>query len=175
MADDTTRELPTRIGVFDRIESAERAVDTLVEAGFTREQVTVICPTCTADAFHESKRKAPAGSHAPAAASVGSAIGVVLGGLAPLAGIVATGGIGLLAAGPLLAGVAGGAVAGGFVGAMLSRGFDSEMANFYDQALEKGKILVGVDCGGDDCEARLAAAERILSDAGAETLPLTRG
>ena len=159
MKDHPTRELPTRIGVFDRFDDAQAAVDALVGAGFTHEQVTVICPTCTADAFHEeSKRKAPAGSHAPAAASLGGAVGVILGGLVPLVGIVATGGIGLLAAGPLLAGVAGGAVAGGFVGAMLSRGFDTEMANFYDQALEKGKILVGVDCEGDDCEARLAAA-----------------
>jgi hypothetical protein len=167
--------LPTRVGVFDRYESADRAVESLADAGFAHDQITVICPTCAPGVVHDAKQKEPAGAHAPAAASVGSAIGVILGGLVPLAGIVATGGVGLLAAGPLLAGAAGGAVAGGFVGAMLSRGFDTEMANFYDQALEKGKVLVGVDCKGDGEEARLATAERILAEAGAETLPLTRG
>jgi hypothetical protein len=75
----------------------------------------------------------------------------------------------------MLAAAAGGAVAGGFVGAMMTRGLEPEMANFYDQAVQKGKILVGVECRGDDAADRLGTAERILRAKGAETLSLPEG
>jgi predicted lipid-binding transport protein (Tim44 family) len=123
-----------RVGVFDRIANADRAVHELVAAGFPKERITVICPDCDPHDYHEYRRRDPAGAHAPAAASTGGAIGALLGGWVPLVGIAATGGVGLLAAGTLLAGAAGGAIAGGFIGAMVSRGFESEMTNFYDRA-----------------------------------------
>ena len=72
-------------------------------------------------------------------------VGGLLGGLAAVVGIAVTGGMGLFAVGPLLGATATGGVAGAFVGAMLTRGFEPEIANFYDQALQKGQILVAAD------------------------------
>jgi hypothetical protein len=175
MQSNTSSRTPVRVGVFSRLANADRAVHALVAAGFRNDEITVICPTCTPDNFHEYKHQESAGAHTLAAASTGSAIGALLGGLVAVAGITLSGGVGLLVAGPMLAGTAGGAVAGGFVGAMMTRGLEPEMANFYDQAVQKGNILVGVECSGDHQQERLANAERIMAGAGAETLSLARG
>jgi hypothetical protein len=175
MNSNTSAPRPVRIGVFERLSSADAAVHALSEAGFDEREITVICPTCTPDDFNHYKRQDPAGAHTPAAATAGGAIGALLGGLVAVTGITLTGGAGLLIAGPMLAAAAGGAVAGGFVGAMLTRGLEPEMANFYDQAVQKGKILVGVECHGEGAQERLQKAARILSERGAETLSLTGG
>jgi len=166
---------PVRVGVFARLARADEAVHALVDAGFAKEEITVICPTCSADDFSQYTRREPAGAHTPAAAAAGGAIGALLGGLVAVTGITLTGGAGLLVAGPMLAAMAGGAVAGGFVGAMTTRGLEPEMVNFYDQAVQKGKILVGVECRGANAAARLSSAERILAARGAETVALPEG
>jgi hypothetical protein len=49
------------------------------------------------------------------------------------------------------------------------------MANFYDQAVQKGKILVGVECLGANARERLATAEKIFTERGAETVRLPEG
>jgi hypothetical protein len=167
---------PVRVGVFARVAQADRAVAELLEAGFRRDQISVICPKCGPGQFPDLEHVDPAGGHAAKAAAGGSAIGAVLGGLATIAGLTATGGLGLLAAGPLLAGMGGGAVAGGFIGAMLTRGLEPEVADFYDQALQRGRILVAVEPEpGPDEERRLAEAERAFEAAGAEPIPLREG
>jgi len=167
---------PVRVGVFARVAQAERAVEELLEAGFRREQISVICPKCGPGQLAEVEHVEPAGGHAAKAAAGGGAIGAVLGGLATVAGLTATGGLGLLAAGPLLAGMGGGAVAGGFIGAMLTRGLEPEAADYYDQALQRGRVLVAVEAEpGPDESRRLADAERALEAAGAEPIPLREG
>jgi len=166
-----------RVGVFRRIDDADRAVRALVDAGFDREHVSVICPTCTQEKWQDhAKRELPAGARAPAAAAGGSAIGALLGGLVGVTGAIASGGTALLIAGPvLLGGAAGGAVAGGLIGAMSTRGVEKEIADYYDQALQKGRILVAVEEHGPDGAELLARAERVLEQAGAEPIALTEG
>jgi hypothetical protein len=79
----------------------------------------------------------------------------------------------LLIAGPLLASAAAvGGVTGAFLGAMATRGFESEITNFYDQALEKGQILVAVDTEAGPGRARAIQA---LHEAGAQPIALPRG
>jgi hypothetical protein len=57
---------------------------------------------------------------------------------------------------------------------MTSRGFESEITNFYDQALRKGSILVAVERpSGDD--PLLTEAERVFARLGAEPIPLPKG
>lgn len=75
--------------------------------------------------------------------------------------------------GPLLAAATGGGLAGGFVGAMMTRGFEPEIANFYDQALSKGQYLVAVE---DEAEGpHLDSAEAILRRAGATPMAMRKG
>ncbi len=161
---------PVRVGVFRTLAGADAAVHGLLEAGFPKESISVICPTCTPGSFEEY-RKEPAGARAPGAAAVG-AIGGILGGLTAAVGIVASGGTGLLVVGPLLGGIATGGVIGSFIGAMTTRGLESETTNSYDQALQKGLILVAVES--EDGEGR-EMAEKVLVEAGSIPLPLSRG
>jgi uncharacterized protein YcfJ len=165
---------PVRAAVFRKIRRADEAVAALAAAGFTKDHITVICPTCTTERFQEYQQREPAGSHSAKAAAGGGAIGALLGGLGVAGGYALAGGVGLLVAGPLLAG-AGGALAGGFIGAMLARGVERETTNFYDQALRRGDILVAAETErGPDADARLAQAERIFAELGAEPIELRR-
>jgi hypothetical protein len=167
-----TAEQPIEVGVFEDYPAAERAVAALTTAGFPREAISVVCPTCSADQFPRVEKVAPAGARTPAAATTGGLIGTLLGGLTAAIGIVTTGGMGLFAVGPLLGAAATGGVAGAFVGAMLTRGFEPEIADFYDQALHKGQILVAADTRQGPGRQ---AAERALASAGALPLPLPEG
>jgi hypothetical protein len=167
--------LPVRVGVFDSLAAADLAVQRLIDAGFERDHITVICPTCSVDQYRDVDREPPAGARTPVAAASGGAIGAVLGGLVALAGVTATGGMGLLAAGPLLLGAGGGGVAGGLIGAMMTRGVEKEVADFYDQALERGQILVAVEEESENAPERLALAETIIGSAGADPLALREG
>jgi uncharacterized protein YcfJ len=159
---------PVRAAVFKSLAKADHAVAMLVEAGFSKDQITVVCPTCTTEKYDDYQKREPAGAHVKQGAMGGGAIGLMLGGLVALAGT------GLLVAGPLLAGI--GAIAGGFVGAMLTRGMEPEASNFYDQALKRGDILVAVECiHAKDVGACLAQAEQILAHEGSRPIPLPEG
>ena len=167
-------EQPIRCGVFETVDGARRAVDGLLAAGFSTPEITVICSNVQKEAlFREFEHQDPAGTYAPAAAATGAVIGATLGGLAAVAGTVATGGVALLAAGGLAAWTGG--VLGGLVGAMMTRGVERELANFYNQSVESGKLLVAVDLEGPDAPRRLIVAERVLAEAGAEPAPLREG
>jgi hypothetical protein len=158
---------PVEVGIFTSIADADRAVHRLLELGFTKEEITVICSDETKERFfREFEHEDPAGTHTPATAAAGSAIGAVLGGFAALVGAAATGGIALIAAGGIAAW--GGAVAGGLIGAMMSRGVEGELANYYNQAVSAGKILVAVTEHGDQVTPRMQRAAQALVESGAE-------
>lgn len=165
---------PVRVGVFSTVRQAERAVNDLLAAGFTREQLSVLCSDRHKERlFGDLAEPVHGARQTPEAIATGGLIGATLGGLALAATAVVTGGATLLAAGSVL--IAGGAIAGSFTGAMATRGFEKEAANYYDSAVQLGKILVAVEVQGDDNEARLAEAERIFAAAGAEPVALVEG
>lgn len=167
-------ERPVRAGVFPDIDSAHAAVRMLKENGFLDEEITVICSDETKEQyFKRFEHQQPAGANTPAAATAGGAIGASLLGLSIAAVGLATGNIPLVFAGG--AGAWTGAVWGGFIGAMMTRGFEKEAANFYDQAVQGGKIMISVEHKGPQAAARLEQAENLLRVAGAETVALPEG
>jgi hypothetical protein len=166
---------PLRVGVFGSLEAADAAIVRLLNAGFTREQITVVAPASIKKHFEGFKAELPGGTRTVPAAATGTAVGAVIGGIVAGAALIGTGAAALVVAGPLIAAASGGAAAGGFIGAMLTRGFEDEAAQFYDQSLRLGKILVGVEYTGLDQRERLARAELVLAEAGAEHLPLSKG
>jgi hypothetical protein len=167
-------EKPIRVGIFSSIDDADHAVAALADAGFTAEEITVVCSdTAIGSHLHRYEHQEPAGSHTAAAVARGGAIGAALGGLTAIAGTAATGGIGLLVAGAFAASTGG--IVGGFIGAMTTRGVEKELANFYDQAVTQGKILVAAEDHSEAQRQRLATASRILGDAGAEPMELSEG
>ena len=165
---------PVRIALYDTVPEADRAVRDLLAAGFTHDEISVLCSDRHKTAhFHTVQTPAPAGSHTAAGIVTGGAVGAAVGGLALAASAVMTGGVSLLVAGGAM--IAGGALVGTFTGAMASRGFEPEMVNYYDQAVQRGKLLVAVEVQGEHDEARLAKAERILERRGDESMPLVKG
>ncbi len=96
-----------------------------------------------------------------------------MGGLTAVVTAVATGGLAILVVGPLAA--AAGGVAGGFIGAMVSRGVEKELADYYQQAVIEGRILVAAEDTGPSAQRSLARAAGILAEAGASPLPMREG
>ncbi len=169
----TATQNRVEVGVFTTVEDAQRAVNGLLAAGFSKDQVTVICSDETKERyFREFEHQEPAGTFTPAASIAGGTIGALLGGAAVIVSAVATGSLALWAAGPITAWAGG--VAGGLVGAMMTRGVEKELANFYQQAVLEGQILVAAETG-DTRSPSLGEAARILADAGAKPLTLPEG
>lgn len=173
-----TAQIPSdrtvEVGVFATVEEAERAVMGLLDAGFDKEQITVICSDESKERyFTEFEHQEPAGTFTSAAALAGGAIGALLGGLPVIGVAIATGSVVLWVAGPALAGAFG--LAGGLVGAMATRGIEKEIANYYQQAVLDGQILVAVEAKGPNRVPRLEEAARIFSAIGAMPLSLPEG
>jgi hypothetical protein len=58
---------------------------------------------------------------------------------------------------------------------MVARGLESDLADYYDQAVRQGKILVAVDLHDSPDAQRLERAEQILGETGQHPVPLKRG
>jgi len=169
----STHQKPIRAGVFADVEKAETAVRRLLDSGFQKDQITVICSDESKERHFGPFRHEDGIDHVdqPAAAKTG-ALGGLLGGLISLAGVATTGGVGIVAVGPVL----GGSVAGTLVGLFIGRGVEDELARFYDQAVTKGNLLVAVEIHDPDHhEDRLKEAARILREAGCEPFALEEG
>jgi hypothetical protein len=128
---------------------AERAVSGLMNAGFGSEAISVLLPE-NLGAREIGTEKA---TKAPEGATAGAGTGAVLGGaLGLLAGIgaLAIPGVGpLIAAGPIMATLAGmgvGGTVGGFAGALIGAGIPEYEAKRYEGMLQKGGVLLSVHC-----------------------------
>lgn len=163
-----------RAGVFSTLDEADDAVSRLLASGFTKEQITVICSDEVIKAhYRQFEHQEPAGAKTDNAVVAGSTIGATIGGLTAVAFGAATGNVPLVIAGAT--GLLGGGTVGGFVGAMVTRGMEKELANYYDQSVLNGKILVAVELNEPKSQVRLAEAARIISETGAEPVKLPEG
>jgi hypothetical protein len=174
MATHTKVERPLEVGIFDSVANAKRAIEGLLSAGFSTDEITVICSDQTKERyFKEFEHQQPAGTFDARAITTGGAVGAVLAGLTVIASAVATGGLSILAVGPISA--AAGGVAGGFIGAMMTRGVEKELANYYQQAVIEGRILVAVEDEGARANERLTRAARIFAQSGTRPVALKEG
>lgn len=169
------KECPVRAGVFTSIREVEEVVQELLRAGFTQEEITVVCSDeATKHHFHDYIHQNPAGTQLPVAAAAGGAAGAAIGGVATTMIALATGALPLIIIGG--AGLMTGGVVGSLLGAYLTRGVEKEAADFYDQAVQEGKLLVLVDKNNaPDAAEKLPIAEEILSSHGVRPLPLQEG
>jgi hypothetical protein len=155
-------------GIFPNRTAASEAVDELIEAGFRTEDISVLMQenVGTKDFAHEKHTKAPEGTTTGAVA--GGAIGGTLGLLAGI-GALAIPGLGpFIAAGPImatLAGIGSGGVVGGFIGALVGMGIPEFEAKRYEGRIKQGGILVSVHCDDGDWVSK---AKDILTRSGAE-------
>lgn len=140
-------------GIYSNLERAEAAVDHLLREGFSNSDVSVLVSDSdtTRDFAHRKATKAPEGT------ATGATAGGVLGGaLGLLAGIgaLAIPGLGpLIAAGPImatLAGVGAGGTIGGLVGALVGAGIPEYEAKRYEGHVKNGGVLMSVHCNTTD-------------------------
>jgi len=160
-------------GIFDSKSQVERGVETLKSEGFRNSDVSVLMSSMQSskDFAHEKATKAPEG------ATTGVATGALLGGtLGWLAGIgtLAIPGIGpFVAAGPIMAALAGagaGGVLGGVTGALIGLCIPEYEAKRYEGLIKNGGILLSVHV--DDVDWKKKAFE-LLKSCGARDISST--
>jgi hypothetical protein len=166
---------PVRVAVYDSIPEAEEAISQLLAAGFAKHDLSVICSEqAVADHFIEQGLEDRQPADVLARAGVGGAIGSTVGGLAFL-GLATSAGSIIVALGPLVPAIISGGIAGSFLGAMTSRGVDPDAADFYDQSVETGKLLVVAEDHSEKADRNLSKAEQIFANSGAVPIPLMEG
>lgn len=143
-------------GLFKSERNASHAVQSLVDAHFAPETISGLMRV-----HHDVMEAQP---QFKTGVGVGSALGTTLGAIGGAVGAVG----GFLAAGPLLAAVAGGA-AGYLVGALAGLGRWKDEIKFSD-CTGAGMILVGVSTDAGSVERARAA----LASAGAERVHLSQ-
>ena len=173
---------PVRAAAVPTAEAAARLVERLTAAGFGEAAITVLSSDEQKEAhFRRYEHQDPAGAHSGRAAAVGGLVGLAAGAAAGLLWS-ALEGWATFWADPLgqakAAAVTGaGAILGAVVGVMLTRGAEGELADFYDQAVREGAVLVGaaVDPDAPAAAARLAAAEAAFAAEGLRPVALEAG
>jgi hypothetical protein len=160
-------------GIYQTRANVEEAVDLLRRAGFRNADVSALFPdnAGTKDFACEKNTKAPEG--ATTGASSGAMVGGVLGWLTGI-GLLAIPGIGpFIAAGPIvaaLAGVGAGGVLGGIVGALVGMGIPEYEAKRYEGRVKGGGTLLSVHC---DTSDEISRAKDMLKGTGAEDIAST--
>ena len=157
-------------GLYSSVERAERAVDELVSAGFSNDDVSVLMADnqSSKDFAHEKQTKAPEGTTTGVAA--GGTIGGTLGLLAGI-GALAIPSVGpFIAAGPIMGALAGlgvGGAVGGLVGALVGMGIPEYEAKRYEGRVKDGGVLLSVHC---DTSDEIARAKDTLKRTGADDI-----
>src|SRR5689334_15853280 len=160
-------------GIYRNRTEVETAVDALKAAEFRNSDISVLFPenSGTKDFAHEKSTKAPEG------ATTGAGTGALLGGgLGWLAGIgaLAIPGLGpFIAAGPIMAALAGagvGGAVGGLTGALVGMGIPEYEAKRYEGRVKDGGILLSVH---SDSPEETKRAKEILQQTGAQDISST--
>jgi hypothetical protein len=154
-------------GIYPDRLSFESALEALRAANFRNSDISAIFPErdrTTKDLAHEINTKAPEG--VATGAGTGAAVGGVLGWLVGI-GAIAIPGVGpLLAAGPVVAALAGAAAAGatgGLVGGLIGAGIPEVEAKRFAGRIREGGYLISVHCDDNTWAKR---AEEILEATG---------
>lgn len=136
------------IGVFDDVSDARNVVRELSDAGFDRQDISIMARRGKDEgvATHEPGYEGASG--AATGAGVGATIGGI-GGLLVGLGAFAIPGVGpIVGAGWLAATIAGagaGALAGGLIGALADAGVPEEHAHYYAESIRRGSTLIAVN------------------------------
>ncbi len=160
-------------GIYPTCGAVDGAVESLRASGFRNTDISVLLP----ENLGTKDLKLEKGSKASEAATAGSTTGFVVGGaLGWLAGIgaLAIPGLGpFIAAGPIMAALAGAGAAGivgGIAGALIGMGIPEYEAKRYEGRVKKGGILLSVHSDNSEWTDR---ARRILEQTGAEDVSWT--
>jgi hypothetical protein len=139
------------VGVFNSRAEADRAVDELIRAGYSRDQIGVVARNADGKTTAHTADEGEAGE----GAAIGAATGAGVAGLVSLGisfGMIPAIGP-ILAVGPWAAALisaAGGAAAAGIAGALIGWGVPEDEANYYEGEVKSGKYVVTVKDADDN-------------------------
>lgn len=160
-------------GLYPSRQAVESAVMAFQNAGYRPTDLSLLLPENIGNKDLQVERN----SKGPEGAATGAVSGAVIGGaLGWLAGIgaLAIPGIGpFLAAGPImaaLAGVGAGGTVGGVAGALIGLGIPEYEARRYEGRIRDGGILLSVHCDNSDWIAR---AKKMMQVTGAQNIGAT--
>ncbi len=154
--------------IYKDTAAAAVAMTRLQEAGISQDDISVLMSETTRgrEFTVETESKAPEG--AVTGGLIGGALGGVAAALAAV-GVVAAPGIGLVAAGPLLAALAGvgaGGAAGSLAGGLAGMGVPEHEAKLVSEQISQGAILIGVHVHDD----RSDDIKKVLEDTGGQNI-----
>lgn len=160
-------------GIYPTYQSVEIAVDALKTGGFPNTDISLLFPE-TAGATSvvtEKNTKAPEG--AVTGASGGAVAGGVIGWLVGIGALTIPGLGPFIAAGPIMAALAGagvGGASGGIGGALIGMGVPEYEATRFEGRVKEGAILLSIHSDSSEWTKR---AEVILGSTGAEHIAST--
>jgi len=139
--------------VFRDRNHASRVYEWLQTRGYATSEINVLMSDKTRNSFSDvgTEGKIKSGDKSMEGVATGGAIGTAVG--ATVAALFALGtsvlvpGLGIVIAGPILAGLAGGgagAITGGLVGGLIGLGIPESNAQAYEQALNNGGVIFGI-------------------------------
>jgi len=160
-------------GIYSTREAVERAADAIVNAGFSTSDISVLLPENLGKRAIGTEKSTKAPEGATAGGTTGALLGGALGMLAGI-GALAIPGVGpLIAAGPIMATLAGagvGGAIGGITGALVGLGIPEYEAKRYEGRIQKGGILLSVHCASSD---EVKRAKEIIERTGGEDVAST--
>jgi hypothetical protein len=160
-------------GVYATRDAADFALTGLRDARFSGSDVSILLPENLGprELVVAKETKAPEGT--ATGAGSGAVIGGALGWLVGI-GALAIPGLGpFIAAGPIMAALAGigaGGVVGGLVGGLVGLGIPEYEAKRYEGRLRRGGILLSVHC---DTSDKVKLAKDVMERSGAEDVSTT--
>ena len=139
-------------GLFSEPTAASAAVNDLLSRGVEPKTISVVASENSAKETFAIEPNTKIGEGAAIGGGLGGGVGAIVAGLTTV-GAVASSGVGLVAAGPLVAALAGagaGAAGGGVIGGLIGSAIPEHEVKFFESALAEGAVLVGVDAKEND-------------------------
>ena len=181
------RTVREAVGIFNRPEELQHAIDELLSSGFHRAELSLLAGEQAVEEKlgHRYKKISALADHptVPRAVyvsteAIGDAEGGLIGGLMYVGGVAAAGAVvasgGTLAATIAAAALAGGA--GGLIGSILAKWIGDHHAHYLQEQLDHGGLLLWVRTWDAEDETRAVEILRkhSASDAHVHTLPVER-
>ena len=142
--------IKTIVGSFDSFNEAHQVANDLRASGFLDSDISIVANNAAGD-YREDPRVVTTTDNDTSATAKGAVTGAVVGGgaglAASLAGLAIPGIGPIIAAGPIVATLAGagtGAVAGGLIGGLVDLGVPESDAQYYAESVRRGGALVTV-------------------------------
>jgi hypothetical protein len=160
-------------GIYSTREGVERAAESLSQSNFPVTDISVLLPQTLGDKDIGTEKATKAPEGAATGAGSGAVLGGTLGLLVGIGALSIPGVAPLVAAGPImatLAGIGAGGVVGGLTGGLIGIGIPEYEAKRYEGLLQRGGILLSVHC---DTSEDVSRAKEIMKLAGGEDISST--